>query len=525
MKKLIIFGIVMVVTFNACNKDDFADSYADPSKISTSTVEKMFSGFIYTNRDYVLKAYWNYFVVLRTTLTHYTQSVGWINGTAQYIPGEAGIGARWGNYYSFLAHYREMEKMYNGLTQEEQDDLRIYMITATIYLYDHTEKVVDLHGAIPFSEAGKLSQNGGDYQNSLPAYDSAEAVYTTMLDGLKGFADELNSMNISDNALKSFEVQDFVNNGDIELWKKYCNSLRLRMLTRVSAASEFQARSQAEISSILGNPSQYPVVDNNTENIQIDVHDLDSRINSKGFKGGLEDWDGNIAGKKMIDHMLGNADPRLRAMFEPGEQAGGNYLGLDPLMDQSDQQELFNTRTVSIYNRSTLSRNQYFPGVLMTAAEVSMLKAEAYVKDNNNGMAKSSYEEAISQSIGFYYLVRTVSNDEISGPLTPYTNDEVLAYTGSAAVNWDNAANNEERMALIATEKWIHFSVVMLPESWAELRRLNFDLAFQPDNSSTQSLPPDRWIYPSNEKTSNTENYNAVSAGDNLTTKIFWDVN
>jgi len=59
MKKLIIFGIVMVVTFNACNKDDFADSYANPSKISTSTVEKMFSGFIYTNRDYVLKAYWN----------------------------------------------------------------------------------------------------------------------------------------------------------------------------------------------------------------------------------------------------------------------------------------------------------------------------------------------------------------------------------------------------------------------------------------------------------------------------------
>jgi hypothetical protein len=223
--------------------------------------------------------------------------------------------------------------------------------------------------------------------------------------------------------------------------------------------------------------------------------------------------------------MLDNADPRLRAMFEPGEQAEGDYLGLDPLMDQSDQQELFNTGTVSIYNRSTLSRNQYFPGVLMTAAEVSLLKAEAYVNDNNIGMAKSSYEEAISQSVGFYYLVRTVSNDEISGPLTPFTADEVLAYTGSDAVKWDNAANNEERMALIATEKWIHFSVVMLPESWAELRRLNFDLSFQPDNSSTQSLPPDRWIYPSNERTNNTENYNAVSAGDNLTTKIFWDVN
>jgi len=524
MKKIIVFGIVVLMTFNACNKDDFADSYADPSKISTSTVEKMYSGFIYTNRDYVMKQYWNYFVVLRTTLTHYTQAVGWINGTSQYIPGEAGIGARWSNYYQFLAHYREMEKIYDGLSQEDQNDLRIYMITATIYLYDHTEKVVDLHGAIPFSEAGRLSQNGGDYLKSLPGYDSAQNVYTTMLDGLKGFADELNSISLSDNTKKSFEIQDFVNNGDVELWKKYCNSLRLRMLTRVSGVSEFQSRAESEINSILSNPGQYPVINDVSEDIQIDVHDLDSPINSKGFKSGLEDWDGNIAGKAMIDHMTNNNDPRLRAMFEPGEDADGSYLGLDPLMNKADQQALFDTGTVSIYNRSTLSRNQYFPGVLITSAEVNLLKAEAYLEMGNDGMAKASYEDAIKQSIDFYYKVRTISNDEISGPLDPYTPAEVTAYIESDDVNWDNAVTNEDKLALIATQKWIHFSVVQLPESWAEVRRLNLDLSFRSDDSSPQTLPPDRWIYPSNEKTNNTENYSAVSADDNLTTKIFWDV-
>src|SRR5690606_16522027 len=115
--------------------------------------EKQFAGFLQTNRDYVMPGYWNYFVVLRTTLTRYTQAVGWVNSTAQYVPGAAGIDGRWGNYYDLLAQYRELEKVYNGLSAEDQALRRIYMIAATIYLYDHTQKVIDLHGDIPFSEA------------------------------------------------------------------------------------------------------------------------------------------------------------------------------------------------------------------------------------------------------------------------------------------------------------------------------------------------------------------------------------
>ncbi|HUH46194.1 MAG TPA: SusD/RagB family nutrient-binding outer membrane lipoprotein, partial [Arenibacter sp.] len=479
----------------------------------------------YTNREYVLPAYTNYFVVLRTTLTRYTQTVGWINAANQYVPGEAGIGSRWSNYYSFLAHYRELEKVYNALPQADQDNLRIYMLTATIYLYDHTQRVVDLHGDIPFSKAGRLSQNGGDYINSLAGYDSAQEIYTTMLDGLKGFADELNAINVSAGTQVIFQTHDFVNNGDLNLWKKYCNSLRLRMLTRVSGVSEFQARSQSEIAAILGNPTQYPVVDINAENIQMDVISLDTDINSKGFRDGLESWDGNLAGKKMIDHMLDNADPRLRAMFEPGEEAAGVYMGLDPLLVESVQTGLFNAGLVSIYNRSTMSRNEFFPGILMTASEVSLLKAEYYL-NTNNALAKSNYEDAIANSIDFYYNLRTLSADDTSEPLTPTNPAEIQAYIGSADVNWDNAISNQDKLSLIATEKWIHFSIVQLPDSWAEQRRLDLpEFDFRVDNANVQKTPPNRWIYPSDEKVYNNENYNTVSSKDNLTTKIFWDVN
>jgi len=527
MKKiLIIIAAALLVVGTACTKADFEDAYPDPSKISTTTVEKQYSGFLSSNREYVLPYYWNYFVVLRTTLTRYTQAVGWVNASGQYVPGEAGIGAYWGTYYTLMAQYRELEKVYAATPADDQAAKRIYMLSATIFLYDHTQKLVDLHGDIPFSEAGMLSTNGGDYEVSLPKYDKAEDVYSKMLDDLKAFADELNSITVQSAIQTGFKTQDFINGGDINKWKMYCNSLRLRMLTRVSGTSTFQSRATAEIAAILANPSSYPVVADNADNIQINVTNQNSPINSQQFQSGLEDWNGNLASKAMIDHMLANADPRLRAMYEPGASAPGVYAGLDPLMLSNDQQTLVDAGTVTIYNRSTLSRNDYFPGMLINAAEVSFIKAEYYLNSGNDGAAKDAYNAGISQSVKNYYYFRTLSNDNVAGDLTPTDDAEIAAYTAMAQIDWDKATSTAAKMTLIANQKWIHYSVVQPYESWSEQRRLNAPaLTFQPDATNKQTLPPSRWIYTSNESTYNTLNYDAVRANDNLTTKIFWDVN
>ena len=79
--------------------------------------------------------------------------------------------------------------------------------------------MVDLHGDIPFSSAGMLSTNGGDYANSFAKYDNAETVYTKMLDDLKAFADEMNTITVKAGILTGFKTQDFVNKGDLMLWK------------------------------------------------------------------------------------------------------------------------------------------------------------------------------------------------------------------------------------------------------------------------------------------------------------------
>jgi len=161
MKKLLIIATISFgLTVTSCQKSDFEDAYTDPAKISQSTVEKQFAGFIYTTRDAVVPSYWNYFVINRITFNRYSQVVGWVNAENQYVPGSAAVGDRWTNFYKSLAQFREIEKIYAGLSDVEKKDRRIYIIAATTFLYDQLHKVVDIHGDIPFSEAGMLSAKG-----------------------------------------------------------------------------------------------------------------------------------------------------------------------------------------------------------------------------------------------------------------------------------------------------------------------------------------------------------------------------
>ena len=136
MKKIfLIIAVVAAAGLSSCSKKQFADNYADPSKVSSTTVEKQFAGFLAYNLDYVMYKYWNYFVVLQNTMLPWTQSVGMINSPGRYVPGAAAISARWSNYYGFLAQYKELLRLYNTLSPDDQADKRIYIVAATIYFF------------------------------------------------------------------------------------------------------------------------------------------------------------------------------------------------------------------------------------------------------------------------------------------------------------------------------------------------------------------------------------------------------
>lgn len=52
--------------------------------------------------------------------------------------------------------------------------------------------------------------------------------------------------------------------GDVELWQKFTNSLRLRLAMRISGVNNGLAKSTVE--EIMGNPSKYPIMESNDDN-------------------------------------------------------------------------------------------------------------------------------------------------------------------------------------------------------------------------------------------------------------------
>lgn len=523
MKKLLYISLASIaIFFGSCSQDEFADAYRDPSKVTTTTVPKQFAGFMKINYEDVIPSYWNYFTVIRTTSLTYTQAHGFTNTTGRYIPGAA-VKNRWERYYRFITQYRELEKVMASLPAAEQADNRIFTIASTIYLFDHTAKMVDNFGDIPFSEAGKISMTGGDYAAASAKYDNQTELYTMMLDQLKAFSTELNSITLPAKVELEFKNQDLINKGDMTSWKNYCNSLRLRLLNRVSAVPAFAARANTEIAEIIATGN---IVDENAENIAFRVYNQnsDTGLNTSGFKDALESWNNNVAPKPMIDHMNANNDPRKPWLFEAGVNTPGVYKGLDPTLASSVQDQLILDGVISTYNRSVISRNKWLPGTLINAAEVNLILAEYYSRTGNAGTAKTHFEKAIKQSVEYYVRLGDKADDVTWKPTAEPTAAEVDAYI--ATINFAGATTPAAQLELIAFQKYIHYNIMQADESWSEQRRLKLPvLTFQEDEtSSVRKTPPTRWTYPNSESVYNTENYNAVKANDNLSSKIFWDV-
>lgn len=524
MKKYFIIGLCTAsIVISSCKKSSFEEVYRDPEKVTETTVDKQFAGLIYGYRQLIVPDYRNYFVTILPTIARYIQIDGWANTANQLTPGAAAIDDRWSRYYEGLAQFRELEKAYNASDDVVKTETRIFYLAAKVLFYDQTQQTVDLHGDIPWSEAGMLSTNGGDYTLSYAKYDAAVDIYTTMLDDLKAISTELNNMTIP--GTSNFATQDLVNNGDLELWKKYCNSLRLRMLTRVSASSQFSSRATSELAEIVSDPSS--LILTNADNAQVDVFDPSTGINSTGFQDALESWNGNIAGKVMIDHMLNNEDPRLPFIFEPGAEADGKFIGLDQSLTGSVQSNLISGPvsggggTIAIYNRSTFSRNDYFPGMLISASEVNFLLAEYFSKLGDNATAKTYFENGIKESIDLFQSIRSVSNDVLVPAADAPTAAAITTYLNN--IDWDGHTN---KMELIAYQKWLHFNMMQPVENWAEVRRLDYpQFSFVVQNSDMQKEPPVKWNLPTSEQIYNSTNYQAVQAQDNVNTKLFWDVN
>ena len=357
------------------------------------------------------------------------------------------------------------------------------------YLYSI---VTDVWGAVPYTEA--LDGAAG---NLAPAYTSQEAIYAGMLDNLKTAADLFDESGAA-------IAGDILFSGDILKWKKFANSLRLRLANR--QASKKPAESAAIFTEVMGNPGQYPIFTSNEDFAQLFHESRLGENNNNAWheimvNDGREDWS---ISDRLVEAMTDGAgkatDPRITVYAEPafaGDFQGG-FAGAPNGLPEAIASAYINTAS----RPGSTFTQQKAPVFLMTYSELLFVLAEAALEGTYSGgeSADTYLQLAIEASFGQYGL--DMPGDYMSGL----------------------SANLET----IMTEKWkALFSQGI--EAWTEYRRTGFPVLSSPSPDAifeNEGQVPTRLRYPESEYSLNGANVEAAAAlnggPDNKLTELWW---
>ena len=520
---LLLFSVIVLPT--AC-QDELADRYLNSDKATSASLGQFFTAML--NNDRMRPSYWEMSTFVNWHIGVYTQSVGFLNSPTMFQQNESYIQDRWNDFYrpssngsGVIANYREIERNYDALSASEQKENEIFLRAAQVILYDQATQAVDLWGDIPFSEAGMLNKTG---ELIYPKFDNASKIYDVVLQDLQSISDYFEKPALSTSIQLTFSKQDILLNGNLDLWRRYTNSLRLRLLMRISYVEEASARN--EVITMLSNSEKYPML--NDENYKpsgndILLHPLANYTDD--LHAAFADWTNYPAPYFVLEKVLKPAnDLRIPVLFDKyGSMLNNHFVpnkefNAMPLNLSSVEQQA-GVGKYAILDSVTFLYNPKLPGVIMTSAEVNFLRAEAFERWGGGDPA-SEYKKGIKHSIDFYYYLNSLNTKNAQAPpsiqeINKFLNETLLIqYTGSS----------EEKLAKIWTQKWTHFGFLQTGQRWAEQRRTSYPrLEFFPGTLPGYELPPSRLTYPSSERTFNS-NYPKVADNDKRDVNIFWDV-
>lgn len=555
MKKLSIsLALGVLLTLDACSEYDFDSKYEDPSKVTTVSISNLMVGVFQRVKDYDLYEYNRFFGFDSQFVGKYAQTFGYTYSSSMYTPGYTPfIDSQWDNLYSALTQLRKLESLYNEESTGQQEQDEVFLLAARLQVYDFFAATVDVFGDMPFSKACTLPLTN-DVQQSYAPYDKAEDIYRTILSELKEMAPRFRTIPVP----RNFSTQDFINWGDMDKWERYANSLRLRLAMRVASQGELAEEGRAIIKEILENPTEYPLIEEQANNVFI-TNQKSGQLNFTAGSG-LGDWVTNrLASGPVIDRMLshgnynmessdpltgtyveGTDDPRILLYYNPvkivnrntGQTDEHRYLGTDVSVsdelteyyNSQAEDELITTNKgfSQITQNGFFWQNDKFDMLIMASPEIHFIKAEAYAMGygvaQDMTRAEEEFKTAVSQSIRLWYYYDSIGTGENTRRYEAPTDEAIAAF---ADARW-KSSDYTDKLDAIITQKWVHFAFLVSREAWSDLRRTGYPsgLVF-PEVAGTIPNVPNRWRYPTTEVNYNPY-YKDVQAEDTYYTKLFW---
>jgi len=478
----------LVILLVACDKD-FGEYNQSPVTVSTIDPSLLFS----TSQVYA--ASWD--PEQMTSYCHAFMQYGWSDFWfgIDYQLYDGTSSRPWNNYYtgdggSNPGVLKNLEyALY--LMKDESAMVNTYAAARAwrVFIY---QKLTDLYGDIPYTQAAKAFEGG----TLTPAYDTQESIYADFISELRAARDAF------DATAKSVQGDQFYG-GDITKWKKFTNSLLLRIGMRLIKVDPTRAKAlvQEALDSSHGGVM--------TSNADQPVLQYNSAV-PNGFYENLGDQH-FLMHNTLVDHMINSHDPRLRiyTAVYANQKTNGDTLNV-ATADISDYSWDFSS-SITANSVSNVARARYdvfhqqtLPFYHFPYAQVEFLIAEAILRGYTTGDASVYFNNGVRAHMETITSL-TSTNTITSGDIDAYLTNNPLTGT------------DEEKIEQINTEFWVSGFIFQADEVWANWRRTGYP-ALTPNpksiTSGTSNSPgviPRKMAYPQAEFT-----YNATSLNDAL---------
>ena len=454
-----------------------------------------------------------------------------------------------------------MKLLYADMTEEEQEQNKVYMLCSDIIRSYAFQRATDLYDDMPYSEAG-----GAFQELFYPKYDTQEEIYMNIMETLKNAAAELSEYQFQTDAQESkFSSVDILCNGDLDKWIRMANSLRLRMAMRLC-----HVKPDAALSTIKELIAENRMLTEYSHDLGFEEQDKTHAFELTFFRGLDERGYESGAPATIIEDIMNyeyqpgdengitrhDFDPRLYAMFQP--DIHGRYIGLPLTIEEAEAElpnyytekeltDMYNFNDVvtnpwnperipTMYNRRTyFNFDMKFP--VMGSTETNLLLAEAAVRwpgELGNIDVKSCIKKAIDASTRFYYNVnKTMSYNESSLPSILYVQakakapeldeDHLADYEELAANKFASLTSTKDKLKFIFDQKFCHMNIMNPYEIYNEARRLVKDFDGElPFVSTPNVVFQERMFYPSSELTNNGDNFAKVAHKNTYDTPVWW---
>ncbi|MGX5818782.1 SusD/RagB family nutrient-binding outer membrane lipoprotein [Chitinophaga lutea] len=477
--------VLAAVCMMACTKG-FDDINANPNEKEEVAPEFLLStSLVSTAYDYQKDAYWDKPASAGRYIT--------------LVRNEGNDKFDWGPQ-SWDGIFNKLSLTQNMLEMAEKRGAQQYVALGKILKAFNFAYATDLFGDMPYSEA--LQSKGAGVVH--PKYDEQKDIYPALLKELSDANDLL-----AGQITAIDKTQDVMYAGNALSWRKFANSLRLRMLLRIS---KNYPTAFTEMQAIINDANKYPIFTANGDNAEVKYL---GDINENSWPGSTlandySEFDKRKPSKEIVDALLQRNDPRLGVWIAKVEQPGGTvdnnaYVGVPNAIPAPYDYNGGATKMSRLGTLFTNAKDDKVKAAMMTYAEVCFILAEALQAGKitvTGQTAETMYYKGIRANMAYYGV-------EAAADGANYFNQASVKYNGT--------------LKQLIEQKWIAM-FLKGAEGWFDHRRTGFPQFVLGPLATGGGALPKRYIYPDNERAYNENKYqDALSRfGADKQTTLMW---